>query len=299
MNIEPLPWNLLRSFRAVAEKGSLSQAGKTLNLSQPTVGRHISALEKEVGAALFDCSDNRRTLTPVGAQLLPLVDDMNRSARAIDLMLQDQARARETVRIACGLWMGRYLARHLALLKAELPEIDLSISSAYDFTDVGRQESAIALRNRRPEKGRIVRRLVTRYSYAVYGGARYIAMHPNALDDRRYGSCDWAGLDEAHDHFPTMRWLAGHLPEPPRYRFSQSTDILEAVKGDAALGVLPCYIADGEPGLVRACEPFVPEKGGGVWLLVNEDLGRLPHIRSTVDALSAFIKNRKADFLPE
>jgi DNA-binding transcriptional LysR family regulator len=46
-------WDLYRSFLAVLRAGSLSGAARALELTQPTIGRHISELEATLGAALF------------------------------------------------------------------------------------------------------------------------------------------------------------------------------------------------------------------------------------------------------
>ena len=48
-----LDWNLIRSFVAVAETGSLSAAASRLAASQPTLGRHVAELEQALGVVLF------------------------------------------------------------------------------------------------------------------------------------------------------------------------------------------------------------------------------------------------------
>ncbi|WP_374626033.1 LysR family transcriptional regulator, partial [Devosia sp.] len=47
-------WSLWRSFAAVVEHGSLSAAARALGLSQPTLGRHIDALESALGTRVFE-----------------------------------------------------------------------------------------------------------------------------------------------------------------------------------------------------------------------------------------------------
>ena len=46
-------WELYRSFLAVVREGSLSGAARQLGLTQPTVGRHVDALEQALGVGLF------------------------------------------------------------------------------------------------------------------------------------------------------------------------------------------------------------------------------------------------------
>ncbi|MCS6817099.1 MAG: LysR family transcriptional regulator [Blastocatellia bacterium] len=60
----------LRTFRAVAETGSFTLAGRRVNLSQAAVSLHIKALEEELGMKLFARVRKRATLTPAGRALL-------------------------------------------------------------------------------------------------------------------------------------------------------------------------------------------------------------------------------------
>ena len=46
-------WDLYRSLLGVLQEGSLSAAARALGITQPTVGRHVAALERAFGAPLF------------------------------------------------------------------------------------------------------------------------------------------------------------------------------------------------------------------------------------------------------
>ena len=61
MSAEP-DWSHYRTFLAVVEECSLSGAARRLGLTQPTVARHIDALEEAIGADLF--SRSQRGLIP-------------------------------------------------------------------------------------------------------------------------------------------------------------------------------------------------------------------------------------------
>ena len=61
-------WELFRTFLEVARDGSLSGAARKLALTQPTVGRHIDALEAALGLSLFSRSPQGLTADPGGAR---------------------------------------------------------------------------------------------------------------------------------------------------------------------------------------------------------------------------------------
>jgi LysR family transcriptional regulator, hca operon transcriptional activator len=124
----------LRYFVAVAEAGNLSVAAEqTLHTSQPSLSRQIRDLENEVGAQLLTRHARGIALTPAGRAFLE---------HARTVLSQVQA-ASEAARRAAGpakpcFSMG-FLTGHeltwmpeaLRILRDELPNIDVMISSQY------------------------------------------------------------------------------------------------------------------------------------------------------------------------
>jgi DNA-binding transcriptional LysR family regulator len=73
----------LRTFAAVAEFGSLTQAAERLHLSQPAASAQIKLLEEEFGIALFERKPSGLTLTRAGADLLPGVQTLLTNATQV------------------------------------------------------------------------------------------------------------------------------------------------------------------------------------------------------------------------
>ena len=76
MTYAPIPWELYRSFLAVARSGSLSGAARALRLAQPTLGRHIDQLEQALGAPMFTRSPQGLIATETALALVPLAEAM-------------------------------------------------------------------------------------------------------------------------------------------------------------------------------------------------------------------------------
>lgn len=70
MNIEGLSLDQMRVALAVAEEGSFSAAARRFSRTQSAVSYAITALENQIGLALFERTTQRAQLTPIGRQLL-------------------------------------------------------------------------------------------------------------------------------------------------------------------------------------------------------------------------------------
>jgi DNA-binding transcriptional LysR family regulator len=91
---------LLRSFKAVAEEGSLTRAAERRFLSQPALTKQIRQLEQQLGAALFTRSKSGMALTGAGAALAATVDGvLDAWSRAERAVRAAEAEASRTLRI--------------------------------------------------------------------------------------------------------------------------------------------------------------------------------------------------------
>ncbi|MBU2154084.1 MAG: LysR family transcriptional regulator, partial [Alphaproteobacteria bacterium] len=78
----PADWDLLQSLHAVLEAGSFSAAARLRRLTQPTLGRHIDQLERQLGAPLFLRSPRGLKPTDLALAFRPHLADMAAAAQA-------------------------------------------------------------------------------------------------------------------------------------------------------------------------------------------------------------------------
>ena len=86
-------WADIRLFLAIHDQGSLVGASEALELTQPTVGRRLSAMEERFGTPLFARAGRRMQLTDAGAGILESARRMEREMIAIGLSLEAQSTA--------------------------------------------------------------------------------------------------------------------------------------------------------------------------------------------------------------
>jgi LysR family hca operon transcriptional activator len=124
----------LRYFVAVAETGSLTVAAeKRLHTSQPSLSRQIRDLEDEVGAELFRRSARGVELTAAGRAFL---DHARLALSQVDAATEAARRAARPAKqvFALGFLTGQemtWLPRAMRVLRDELPNIDVTVSSHY------------------------------------------------------------------------------------------------------------------------------------------------------------------------
>lgn len=137
-------WQEMTVFVRVADRGSLSQAGRELQLSQPSVTRIVGALEARLGTRLLLRTTRSISLTDAGAlylerarRLLSEMEEAEQAARGLDSL-------HGVVRLAIPLMYGTraiipalspFLARHPDL-KVELVMSDARQNLVSDGVDL-------------------------------------------------------------------------------------------------------------------------------------------------------------------
>ncbi|WIM12722.1 LysR family transcriptional regulator [Enhydrobacter sp.] len=285
-------WDDLRIFLTLAREGTLTTAAKALGVSHPTVARRVAALERQIGARLFERLPDRFVPTSAGEELLGDTEAMERAALSIDRRsagLSDTVRG--VVRLSAGEAMSALLARHLPELRRQLAEIEFELVASHTLANLSRREADLLIREQVPDLGDIVARKLGRVAYAIYA-------HP-ALAVARLGpatmkAVPWVAFDDDHAYMPGQRWLADRLDGTrPAVRGNNWLVLHEAVRAGAGFAILPCYLGDPDPGLQRM-GGVIAEVFADQWLLVHRDLRALPRMRAAMDAVVDLFQRERA-----
>ena len=286
-----MQWDDLRVFLAVAQAGSLRRAARALRLGQPTVGRHLRQLERSVGARLFERSPDGHRLTREGQELLPGAQSMADTATAIDRRRAgfgpDVGGA---VRLMTGEWVARYLAPRLGDLAAAHADLTITLAETHQDPDLERREADLYVKHGLPARGRLIRTRLGSLLPAIYGARPYVEAHPDAKTEARWRRCAWVAYDVPHESFRSMAWLAQRLADrTPRVRANRIGLQIEAIRAGAGLGILPCFVGDTDPALVRVTAP-IGELEADYWLLVHPDLRAVPRVRRVIEWIRMVFK---------
>ena len=151
-------WNRARAFLVTAEEGSLSAAARALEMTQPTLGRQVSALEQELGVALFERAGRGLVLTPSGLELVDHVRAMGEAANRVSLTASGQSQTIEgSICITASEIHAAYLLPPIiAKLRRAQPGIKVEIIASNAASDLRRREADIAIRSFRPTQPELI-----------------------------------------------------------------------------------------------------------------------------------------------
>jgi DNA-binding transcriptional LysR family regulator len=247
----PLDWDKLRVFHAVAEAGSFTHAGDTLNLSQSAVSRQIQALEESLAVPLFHRHARGLILTEQGETLNKTVREVFAKLAMTEALLTESreraaGRLKVTTTIGFGsTWLAPRLERFLTLH----PEVTVTLLLDDTELDLAMREADLAIRMHPPRQPDLIQRHIATFGWKVVGSPDYLR---NAGIPQRAEDLDAHRLIIYGDYRPPVEdinWLAeaGRRPGSPRRAVVEVNSLpamLRAVRSGLGLAALPDYMGE-------------------------------------------------------
>jgi DNA-binding transcriptional LysR family regulator len=280
-------WELYRTFLEVMREGSLSGAARALGLTQPTVGRHVDALELALGFSLFVRTQQGLSPTEAAWSLRPYAESLEATSAALLRVASGHGGGvRGTVRItASEIVAVEVLPPILADLQAAHPELGIELVPSNRVKDLLRRDADIAVRMQRPAQGVLIARHIGGIELGVYAHRRYLRRkgRPATLDE--LAGYALIGYDKETAFIRSMK---DQLPWMRRDRFALRTDsdlaALAALRAGFGIGLCQVGLAKRNSALVRLFADEVAPKLD-TWVVMHEDLRDSPRCRAAFDAL--------------
>jgi DNA-binding transcriptional LysR family regulator len=280
-------WELYRSFLGVLDETSLSGAARALGIAQPTVGRHIAALEKSLGLTLFTRSQAGLMPTDAALELRGYAEAMKSNAAAMRRAAGSQGEGvRGTVRISASEMIGiEVLPPIVAQLQTDHPDLTIELVLTNSLQDLLRREADIAVRMTQPKQELLVARRVGTIELGLHAHNSYLARRgtPQTLADLAKHAL--IGFDQ---ETPFLRGAKKLVPGWEREAFALRADSdaaqMALLRSGAGIGICQIPIAARDPSLTRLLPQHVaiPLE---TWLVMHEDLRNSARCRATFDAL--------------
>lgn len=285
-------WDLYRSFLTVLRDGSLSAAARTLGLTQPTIGRHVDALEEVVGTQLFVRSRHGLAPTDAALELRPHAEAMASTAAALLRAASGSGgKVEGTVRIAASEVIGvEVLPPILAGLGQRHPGVVLELALSNDVADLLRRDADIAVRMVEPRQQALVATRVGTIRVGLHAHRRYLR---RAGTPRTFEELEGHALIGFDRESAAIRGVQKLIPALKRSLFTLRADSdlaqLAAIRAAYGIGACQTALAARSHHLVRVL-PEAFEFGIDTSVVMHEDLRGNGACRAVYDALVAGLK---------
>ncbi len=253
-----MDWDKLRVFHAVAEAGSFTHAGDTLNLSQSAVSRQISALEEALQVPLFHRHARGLILTEQGESLNHTVREVfSKLAMTEALLTESKEKPAGRLKVTTTVGFGSsWLAPRLASFLEQYPDVTVQLLLDDTDLDLAMREADVAIRMHPPKQPDLVQRHLMTIEWHICASVEYLKAHgtptkPEDLDNHR--------LVLFGDYRPPvadMNFLAesGRRPGSPRRGLLEVNSLhamVLAAKAGLGIAAIPDYMHAETDGLVQ------------------------------------------------
>lgn len=280
-------WDLYRTFGAVLREGSLSGAARLLGITQPSVARHIEAMESSLGVSLFVRSARGLSPTDAALELKPHVDLLTSTSAAFLRTADGRAgEVRGTVRISASEIVGTlHLPPILTGLRLKHPDLTIELTLSNSADDLLQRDADIAIRMFRPTQNALIAKSVGAFALGLHAHPDYLARRgsPATLED--LSKHDIIGYDI---ETPALRAFLKSWPilQRPAFALRVDSDVaqLAAIRAGYGIGVCQTALAAMEPKLVRVL-PDMFDADLDTWVVMHEDMRTSTRCRVVFDEL--------------
>lgn len=275
---------------AVARSGRFTSAGELLGVNHTTVSRRLAALERRLGGRLLSRSPGGWELTDLGARAARAAEQIEDAVTGLTHLSPDEALV-DVVRLTATDGFSAYVAAPAAAgLRRRHPGLVVEVVAATRRAAQQRPGLDLEVVVGRPQVHRATAEPLASYALGLYASTAHLADHgaPRSRADlARFGLVYFVDsmlqvddLDVARREVPTMHDAV------------TSTNVfvhVEATRAGAGIGLLPCFMADRHPDLVRV----LPEEVDVVldyWLVTRPETLRRPAVAAVAESLRSTVR---------
>ena len=251
-----MDWDKLRVFHAVAEAGSFTHAGDTLNLSQSAVSRQISALEEALSVPLFHRHARGLILTEQGEALNSTVREVFAKLAMTEAMLsesRDRAAGRLKVTTTFGFG-STWLAPRMAEFLDAQPDVSVTLLLDDGDLDLAMREADVAVRMHAPKQPDLIQRHLLEIDWVVCASPAYLAAHGTPASVEALEGHRLVLFGDYKPPVPDINWLAEAGRGPSRrgvLEVNSMAAMANAIRVGAGIGSLPGWMTPELEGLTR------------------------------------------------
>ena len=275
-------WDEIRTAFQVAKLGTVSGAAEVLGVHHATVIRHIDALERKLGARLFQRHARGYTPTEAGRDLLSVAQTTDEQFGQLASRIKGHGETVSGELVVTGVpSMSDLITPVVVGFQRRHPEVVVRLLTDIRVFRLDYGEAHVAIRAGAvpQEPDNVVQPLAT-LRMALYAAPDYIARRGLPQGDEDLIRHDFVCHDSKTQRAPFFRWLRERVPEERLvFRATEMPVLRDAVVAGAGIGFLTAAEAAEEPQLIQVMPPRV-EWESPVWIVTHVDLHRTRKVQA-------------------
>lgn len=281
-------WDEVRTAYQVARMGTVSGAAEVLGVHHATVIRHIDALEKQLGAKLFQRHSRGYTPTEAGRDLLLVAQTTEEQFSQLISRIKGQGEtvAGELVVTAISGLTG-LLTPVFAAFQIAHPAVIVRFLSDLRLFRLDYGEAHVAIRaGAAPQEPDNVAQPLGLVRMALYASPGYLQRFGMPQKDSDLAHHRFIGADSLENRGPFYRWLRENVSQDQiYYRITEPAATEVAIRAGLGIGFMPVWEAMRSPqDLIQVMEPR-PEWSSTLWIVTHVDLHRTLKVQTFLGCL--------------
>lgn len=284
----------MKVFCQVVQSGSFTRAADLLDISIPMASKHVSHLEKTIGAQLLYRNNRSLKLTDQGdAYYRDCQSALELLAQAAETASAGADHPQGTLRIAAPVWFAcDKFARMLAAYQARYPDVEVELTLSNRHVDLNSDGEDLALRLSDSLAENIVAKRLGNIPFYLVATPTYLAQHgtPHTPKDLAQHQAilptyvDLSNMTTEYQGKPTTLAFQGS-----KMRSNHTQMVAALIRAHVGIGYMPAWLADDDitAGKLIRLLPECPMNNPSFYAVYVNRQYMKAKVRSFIDFMSA------------
>ena len=252
----------MRLFLGLARNGRVAIAAKGMKVDPTTLIRRVKKLEDSLNCKLFELTKKGYVLTTHGTELVTYIEKAEHYFLEAQNELGDErSHLAGTIRVSVSEGFGSwFLAPLLPDFKKRYPGISIELVATSGFLSLNKREADMAILLEKPSRGLLVTQKLTDYNLYIY-------THQSLIKERKPETLQDLTSYNLVSYVPD---LVCALSQLSALRSTSINAQYQMLINGAGVGILPKFMAETQPGLVRLIENDIHIKRT-FWLATHKE----------------------------
>jgi DNA-binding transcriptional LysR family regulator len=288
-------WDEIRTAFQVARLGTVSGAAEVLGVHHATVIRHIDALERRLGAKLFQRHARGYTATEAGRDLLAVAQTTEEQFAHLSSRIKGQGETVSGELVVTSIaGVSDLLTPVIVSFQEKWPDVRVRFLTDMRVFRLDYGEAHVAIRaGTGPEEPDNVVQPLVRIQTALYAARSYIERHGKPASEAEFDGHRFVCADSEATRAPFHRWLRATVqPDQITYAATEPAALEAAVRNGAGIGFMSSYRGATDADLVEVL-PSRPDWEAALRIVTHVDLHRTRKVQAFLSHLKDAAKEWK------